>query len=155
MAGKDGGTVTYTFKADHAGTFLYESGTNPQVQVKMGLFGALIVRPAGHAEPGVRPRRLARSTPTASTWSCCPRSTPTSTSGWSRSRPSGTRARRRRGPFNLANYHPRYWLINGRGFPDSIADNFADWLPSQPYGALAEIQPKGDGEPAPRAWTVT
>ena len=31
-------------------------------------------------------------------------------------------------------YHPRYWLINGRGFPDSIADNFASWLPNQPYG---------------------
>jgi hypothetical protein len=41
--------------------------------------------------------------------------------------------------FNMNNYHPRYWLINGRGFPDSIADNFASWLPSQPYGALARI----------------
>ena len=27
--------------------------------------------------------------------------------------------------FNMNTYHPRYWLINGRGFPDSIADNFA------------------------------
>ena len=41
--------------------------------------------------------------------------------------------------FNLNNYRPRYWLINGRGFPDSIADNGADWLPNQPYGALARI----------------
>ena len=40
----------------------------------------------------------------------------------------------------MNNYHPRYWLINGRGFPDSIADNFAAWLPTQPYGALAQIQ---------------
>ena len=39
--------------------------------------------------------------------------------------------------FNMNNYHPRYWLINGRGFPDSIADNGASWLPTQPYGALA------------------
>jgi hypothetical protein len=44
-------------------------------------------------------------------------------------------------PFNFNNYHPRYWLINGRGFPDSIADNFAAWLPSQPYGSLAAIHP--------------
>ena len=43
--------------------------------------------------------------------------------------------------FNLNNYHPRYWLINGRGFPDSIADNFAPFLPDQPYGALARIHP--------------
>ncbi len=41
--------------------------------------------------------------------------------------------------FNMNNYHPRYWLINGRGFPDSIADNGAAWLPTQPYGALAQI----------------
>jgi len=41
--------------------------------------------------------------------------------------------------FDLTTYHPRYWLVNGRGFPDSIADNFAPWLPSQPYGALARV----------------
>ncbi len=43
--------------------------------------------------------------------------------------------------FNLNYYHPRYWLINGRGFPDSISDNFAPFLPDQPYGALARIHP--------------
>ena len=53
-----GGTVTYSFVASKPGTFLYESGggqkttgtpsffSSPQVQVRMGLFGALIVRPA-------------------------------------------------------------------------------------------------------------
>jgi hypothetical protein len=41
----------------------------------------------------------------------------------------------------MNNYRARYWLINGRGFPDSIADNFAPWLPSQPYGSLARIHP--------------
>jgi hypothetical protein len=46
--------------------------------------------------------------------------------------------------FNLNNYHPRYWLVNGRGFPDTIAPNFASWLPSQPYGALAHIQPNDE-----------
>lgn len=44
-------------------------------------------------------------------------------------------------PFDLNNYHPRYWLINGRGFPDSISDNFSPYLPDQPYGALARIHP--------------
>ena len=42
--------------------------------------------------------------------------------------------------FNFDNYHPRYWLVNGRGFPDSIADNGASWLPNQPYGALAQVR---------------
>ena len=49
--------------------------------------------------------------------------------------------------FNMANYHPRYWLINGRGFPDSMAPNFASWLPTQPYGALARVEPYVAGDP--------
>src|ERR1700693_1895676 len=40
-----GTSVTYSFTADHPGTFLYESGTNPELQVLMGMVGALIVRP--------------------------------------------------------------------------------------------------------------
>ncbi len=58
----------------------------------------------------------------------------------------------------MNNYHPRYWLINGRGFPDSIADNGASWLPSQPYGALAEIK-EFNAEPrrrdSARRWRAT
>ena len=44
-------------------------------------------------------------------------------------------------PFDPTAYKPRYWLANGRGFPDTIADNAAPWLPAQPYGALARIHP--------------
>jgi hypothetical protein len=46
--------------------------------------------------------------------------------------------------YNMANYHPRYWLINGRGFPDSFAPNLASWLPTQPYGAMAWVEPFQD-----------
>ncbi|MEZ5476944.1 MAG: multicopper oxidase domain-containing protein [Thiolinea sp.] len=38
--------VSYTFTATHAGTYHYHSGTNPGLQVEMGLTGAMIVRPA-------------------------------------------------------------------------------------------------------------
>jgi FtsP/CotA-like multicopper oxidase with cupredoxin domain len=41
------GTGTYRFVAAHAGTYLYESGTSPELQDQMGLVGALIVRPKG------------------------------------------------------------------------------------------------------------
>ncbi|TYO96667.1 hypothetical protein EDC39_11357 [Geothermobacter ehrlichii] len=37
-----GTSATYTWPAPRNGTFLYESGTHPQVQVQMGLYGALI-----------------------------------------------------------------------------------------------------------------
>jgi len=43
--------------------------------------------------------------------------------------------------FNTDKYQARYWLMNGRGFPDIVADNFATWLPNQPYGGLALIHP--------------
>jgi len=46
-----GGTATYTFSNVHPGTFLYESGTDPSLEVQMGLFGAIVARPtvAGRA----------------------------------------------------------------------------------------------------------
>ena len=40
-----GGSVTYTFTASQAGTYTYHSGTNPELQVEMGLVGVIIVRP--------------------------------------------------------------------------------------------------------------
>jgi len=39
------GETSYTFTASNPGTFLYEAGTNTAVQVAMGLYGALVVRP--------------------------------------------------------------------------------------------------------------
>ena len=47
-----GAAVTYSFTASSAGTYLYESGSDPQLQVQMGLFGAIVVRPAGIAITG-------------------------------------------------------------------------------------------------------
>jgi FtsP/CotA-like multicopper oxidase with cupredoxin domain len=41
-----GGTVTYTFKAASPGTRAYYSGTQGDLQVEMGLYGAVIVLPA-------------------------------------------------------------------------------------------------------------
>ena len=40
------GSVTYSFVADAPGTYVYTSGTDEAVQTQMGLFGALLVRPA-------------------------------------------------------------------------------------------------------------
>lgn len=41
------GTRTYRFALTKPGTFLYESGADPSVQVAMGIHGAVIVRPVG------------------------------------------------------------------------------------------------------------
>ena len=121
------GTVTYSFTADHPGTFLYQSGTNPEKQVRMGLFGALIVRPTAGANFAYNSAD-SEFDATQEFMVLLSEIDP-----YQHQRVEQGRT------FNMNNYHPRYWLINGRGFPDSIANNGASWLPTQPYGALAQV----------------
>jgi hypothetical protein len=128
-ASASGGSVTYSFVASRPGTFLYHSGTETDIQVPMGLFGAIVVRPAGHpdwlysdSKTAFNPNReyitlLSEVDPLLSA------------------------AMETGNPFNASNYHPRYWFINGRGLPDTLAPNYASWLPGQPYGALVRITP--------------
>ncbi len=129
VAGANGGTVTYSFVATRPGTFLYQSGTDPAIQVPMGLFGAIVVRPAGHPD-WVYDRPETAFNPNHEYIALLSEIDPV----LSQKMEAGQ-------PFNSKNYHPRYWMINGRGFPDTIAPNFASWLPGQPYGALAIIEP--------------
>ncbi len=134
-AAANGGSITYSFTATHPGSFLYESGTDPRKQVGMGLFGGMIVRPALGADYANN-RSDSRFTTVSNT-----------NTGWSEEflvllseiDPYQHQAVELGLPYDINTYHVRYWLLNGRGFPDSIADNFASWLPSQPYGALARV----------------
>jgi FtsP/CotA-like multicopper oxidase with cupredoxin domain len=127
VAAAGGGSVTYSFVASNPGSFIYESGTMPQKQVRMGLFGALVVRPTMGAGFAYN-RADSQFTPTEEYMVLL-----------SDIDPYQHQAVEGGGSYNLNNYLPRYWMINGRGFPDSIADNFTPFLPSQPYGALARI----------------
>ncbi len=124
-----GGSVTYSFVASRPGTFIYESGTDTKKQVAMGLFGALIVRPALGPEY-VYNRADSQFTQAEEFIAIL-----------SEIDPLLHQAVERGAKFDMNNYRARYWMLNGRGFPDSIADNGAAWLPSQPYGALARIYP--------------
>ncbi len=145
-----GDSVTYSFTATHAGTYLYESGTNSQLQDQMGLVGALIVRPQGF-DPA-NPHTY--------------------------NRPDGpdldTHYKVGKEFLNLFSeldpdlhqkvefapdqngyvvdwnsYRARYWMINGRVFPDTIGANNSQSLPSQPYSALVHIQPRDASNPDP------
>jgi len=142
VAAASGGSVSYSFVASTPGTYIYESGTNPKLQVRMGLFGALIVRPT-QGDNFVNARTDSRFTV----------GTPFATGGpalneeymvlLSEVDPYLNQAveQGQGNGFDFNYYQPRYWMINGRGFPDSIADNFSPLLPDQPYGALARIHP--------------
>ncbi|MCG3206748.1 MAG: hypothetical protein FOGNACKC_00347 [Anaerolineae bacterium] len=135
VAPANGGSVTYTFTASKPGTFLYQSGTNPGIQVRMGLFGVLVVRPNLGANY-VYNRTDSKFNPDKEFLVLFSEIDPYLNQAVERAIERGQSI-----SFNLDNYHPRYWMLNGRGFPDTVAPNFASWLPSQPYGALAVIEP--------------
>ena len=165
-----GGTVTYTFTASSPGTRAYYSGTQGDLQVEMGLYGAIIVLPTsvpaactsragiagepdGWKRPGVNPisgwRRppttMPRPATTGNTCSSSPRWIPTFTARrWRRSR---RRAAARPGPRDAVSnvptepYHPAYFLINGRSMPDLMDPNYAAEYPHQPYNGNPHMHP--------------
>jgi FtsP/CotA-like multicopper oxidase with cupredoxin domain len=128
-----GGSITYSFVASRPGTFIYESGTDTKTQVPMGLASVLIVRPSMGAN-FLHNRASDQFTPEEEFMAFLSEVDPFQHAAWEKSVGKGR-------SFNLNNYRARYWLLNGRGFPDTMADNFASWLPAQPYGALARIHP--------------
>ncbi len=128
-AGASGGSVTYSFVALEPGTYIYQSGTDPAKQVQMGLYGALVVRPLGNPD-----------------WAYNDAATKFKASTeyvqlLSEVDPDLHQAVERGEAYNITTYHPRYWMINGRSFPDTIAPNGAPWLPSQPYSSMVHIEP--------------
>ena len=128
-AAADTGSVTYTFTAGSPGTYLYTSGTDVTKQQQMGLYGALVVRPAGNAGQ-VNARSDSEFNPQHEYVYLL-----------SEIDPEVHLAVERSQPVDWSAYNARYYLINGRSMPDTLAPNNASWLPNQPYGALVHIKP--------------
>ncbi len=143
-------SITYSFTADEPGTYLYQSGTDQQLQIEMGLVGAVIIHPslaitpaALAALPNDEERGHARlayndqSTMYSAEHEYMVMLTELD--------PDVHYAVEEAGVLTSADYQakwkPRYFMINGRSFPDVLAPNGAAWLPTQPYGALARVQP--------------
>jgi FtsP/CotA-like multicopper oxidase with cupredoxin domain len=123
------GSVTYTFTAGRPGTYLYASGSDVNKQRQMGLFGALVVRPEGHPDQ-VNDRSDSRFNTDHEYVFLL-----------SEVDPDLHLAVENGEPVDWASYRARYFMINGRSMPDTLAPNHASWLPHQPYGALVHIQP--------------
>lgn len=136
------GGPTYTFVAKEPGTYLYHSGTNTDLQVEMGLVGAIVVRPTGfdYGTSTSHPARKAYQndatkydretlflltemdpelhwTVYGQVYSGMPVSVDTTT------------------------IKPSMWFINGRNAPDTQLDSHVFWLPTQPYNALPRMHP--------------
>lgn len=122
-----GSTVTYTFTASRPGTFLYNSASRPDLQIEMGLMGALIVRPAaanqayGTPESAFDQEYLFLLSEIDSTIHDM-----VEQQGVAAVDASG----------KLANPFMNYWFINGRNAPDTMAEAGTALLPTQPYNAL-------------------
>jgi hypothetical protein len=140
VAAANGGSMTYSFVAEEPGTYLYESGTEVATQVNMGLFGALVVRPAAHADWAYN------DVVVSGTMTITTQFNPATEylMIFSEIDPMLHMAVEQGLPYNMNNYRSRYWLINGRSFPDTVAPNGAEWLPNQPYGSLVYIRPFND-----------
>jgi len=138
-----GGSVTYTFTPGQPGTYLYHSGTRPDLQVEMGLYGALIVRPsASDVAAAGCPAPSAPAYAHAAT--CYDREDlfvlseiDLDVHRAAELQASGP------GPMNVATepYHSEYWLINGRAAPDTMAAPGTGLLPTQPYNSLPRMHP--------------
>jgi FtsP/CotA-like multicopper oxidase with cupredoxin domain len=127
-----GGSITYSFVADHPGTFIYESGTDAELQQQMGMVGALIVHPnqTGAFASGYAYNWAGSQYTPAEEFMLM----------ISEIDPDIHLAVELGEPYSMTTYHPRYWLLNGRAFPDTILPNGTPWLPSQPYSALPHIE---------------
>jgi FtsP/CotA-like multicopper oxidase with cupredoxin domain len=123
-AAAGGGTVIYTWGSATnpvpPGTYLYQSGTNPQVQVQMGLYGALAKNQrdfdAGATTAGARRARAYPGIPSFYEQEA--------TLLYSEIDPAlhaavanGTYGTT--GPTSTFDYQPKYFLINGQPYPNT------------------------------------
>jgi hypothetical protein len=132
-AAAGGGTVTYSFTASNPGTYTYHSGTQPDLQVEMGLVGALIVRPTGY-DPNA---------PTAYGPGTNSEYVHEYLFVFSEMDPDFHKLVEF-GFIEQVDMSDRFavlWYINGRNGLDTVSPDNLPWSPHQPYGALARTHP--------------
>jgi FtsP/CotA-like multicopper oxidase with cupredoxin domain len=159
-----GCAVTYTFTPASPGTRAYYSGTQGDLQVEMGLYGAIIVLPASpvaaanctdsfgaaasndtaRAHWGESDFRLASSA-YGNTATCYDREYLFQFSEIDPSIHSAAQAQVAAGATSLnvptEPYHPAYFMINGRSMPDDMDPNYAPMYPNQPYNGNPHMHP--------------
>jgi FtsP/CotA-like multicopper oxidase with cupredoxin domain len=155
-----GATVTYTFTALTPGTHVYYSGTQGDLQVEMGLYGTIIVLPstsvntagctpvAATLPDGQTDFRLAKAAYDHA-GACYDREY---LFQFSEIDPVIHRQAEEQkdiactvaaGCMNIVteNYHPAYFMINGRSMPDDMDRNYAVQYPHQPYNGNPHMHP--------------
>jgi FtsP/CotA-like multicopper oxidase with cupredoxin domain len=124
------GTVSYTFTAAQPGTYTYYSGTNPELQIEMGLVGALIVRPG--TNPATQAYNHADSQFDHEYLFLISEMDP---------RIHDLVAAGNMNLVDNTTYWPVYWFLNGRNAPDTMSESHVSWLPNQPYNCMPMMHP--------------
>ena len=125
-------TVTYTFTASRPGTFYYQSGTNMDKQLEMGLFGAIIVRPGNfdNNAPTAYGDASSAYTPGREFLVLVSEMDDRYHNQVERGQEIDT-----------TTFFPTYWFMNGRNQPDTMGPAGAVYLPAQPYNCLPMMHP--------------
>jgi len=158
----NGGTQTYTFVASRPGTFYYQSGSNQPIQLRMGLFGAIIVRPSQNGTSqniNDTDYRFLRGLYTLATGTTGTGITKTFTqfayndgdgsTGYDREfliltsemDPAFHSWMEFGGAYDISKWKANYWFINGRCAPDTMDMPNTMNLPYQPYNAMPLMHP--------------
>lgn len=136
-SGSKFGQVSYTFTADHPGTFEYHSGSHEDLQIEMGLSGTLIVRPADYNAG--KPTAYGDSTGTDYDREYLffeSEIDPLIHEAVAASASSPKSA-----VVDMSKRFANYWFFNGRNGPDTMQDAYVPWFPAQPYNTLPQIHP--------------
>lgn len=121
--------VTYTFKANRPGTYIYHSGTRQDLEIEMGLFGAIVVRPTGYPKRAYADPATAFDREYLFVTSEMDPSIHLLIDAGLISQVDNTR------------WYSTYWFFNGRNFPDTLAEANLPWMPNQPYNTAPRMHP--------------
>jgi Multicopper oxidase len=144
-----GGSVTYTFVAGTPGTHAYQSGTQADLQIEMGLFGAVVVLPS--TPPAGCTQGLFSLAPSAYDHpaTCYDREYMFQVSEMDSRIHDQVLAQVQACaaapcPQIVAvtePYHPNYFLLNGRSMPDDMDTAYSPGYVHQPYNANPHMHP--------------
>jgi len=162
-----GSSVTYSFVATTPGTRAYYSGTQTDLQVEMGLYGAIVVKPKtpptncaainsdsqllGHTDYRLAPAAYDHPATCYDREylfqfmeldSRIHRQAETQVAAIAACNPT-TSALPCPATLEVSTepYHPQYYLINGRSMPDDMDPDYAPNYPNQPYNGNPHMHP--------------
>jgi FtsP/CotA-like multicopper oxidase with cupredoxin domain len=154
-AATGGGTVSYSFTAGKPGTYAYYSGTQPDLQIEMGLSGAIVVVPAATPnKPGTSaacpkgPFSLAAAAYNQRD-ACYDREYLFQFTELSSNIHEQVQAQVDACPtapcpqiaVTMEPYRPNYYMVNGRSMPDNMDTAYAPAYPNQPYNGNPHMHP--------------